>query len=176
MNKRLLQFLLFFSLLICLIYFVFLGLGFFTDKNYSNSIEKDFTGSREKMWNILTDIDKIPDRREDVLEVERLGKNRYGFESWLELTPTGGELKFDAIEFQEPGRYVVQLEGSNFDMSGKWIYELNARSSTAFNLRISEESFVDNIMVRSVMAITGRDATLKQEMNSLSEAFESTNQ
>ncbi len=173
MNKRLLQIILFFSLFIALSYFGFLMMGYFSARDYHESKEQLFVGEPDKMWDLLSNIDNIPKRRKDVLEIKRLSNNRYDLESWLEVTPTGGELRFDAIEKVPKTRFVVQLQGSNFDMTGKWTYELlDTDRPGVFKLRITEDSYVDNAMVRAIMKVTGRDATLRQEMESLRGMFD----
>ncbi len=172
MGRRILQGIMFLSLFITLLFGIFILMGFLEPKAYTNSITEELNGQQSDMWALLTNIETLPDRREDVSHVEITGQNRYGLDQWTEFTTLGSQITFEAIEKVPESRYVVRMNKSDFGMEGKWAYELSPSDMpNYFNLTITEDSYVNNTMVRSMMRLTGRDANLKHEMSTLKEAL-----
>lgn len=78
----------------------------------------------------------------------------------------GGYALFEVQEEKKDSLLVVRMLESSFGISGTWRYELK-RSGNGTLVQISEESHCDRLLVRSILVLAGRNATLKQEVRNL---------
>lgn len=140
-------------------------LGFFQPREYSGDLKEFFVDRRQIVWQSLTNINLIPKTKRDIQSVEILEEN-FGLFTWRENTKKGGYRIYKIIEKKEPFKYTVELLESSVGLTGTWTYFLE-NSSGGSIVTIQEESKNNNIWIRGIDVIRGRDVNLKYYMKVL---------
>ncbi len=166
--KRLLRrlFVLFFLALI-----FFFALGYMARHDFEGQVTQTYQVPIEQVWEVLTDLDELPNRRKEIVKLEMVEANAQGLASWKEYTDMGGYILFEYLEKVDYEKLVVNMKESTFGMSGTWTYQLTPHGKGT-QLTIIEHSRIDNIMVRSMMTLTGRSANLYRELEMIEKALE----
>lgn len=147
---------------------VFLGLGLMTPEKYTGSLGKEINVSQDKVWSILTDVKNLPNVREEINSVEVLSTKDGYADVWKEYAADGNYfMKLKTVERTPKTKLVYKTMETNTGMEGEWAYELENRGANKCYVRISENSKVTNLLLRSYMRFSGRDMVLKREFNFL---------
>jgi len=157
---------LFFCLLSLII--VILAMGLMTPEEYTGSLGKEINTSQDKVWSVLTDIDNLPNVREEISSVEVLSTKDGYVDVWKEyISGANRFIKLKVIERTPKTKLVMKVLETNIGMEGVWSYELENRGANKCYLRISEDSKATNLLLRSYMKFSGRDMVLKNEFEFL---------
>lgn len=149
---------------------LFVVIGWLAPREHQGQLTQTLDIPKEAVWHTLTDLQQLPKRRPEVARVELLGVNDQGHKIWKEHTDMGGYILFEQLEEIPYQKLVVRMVESTFKMKGTWEYRLAADHTGASNkctLTIKEVSQTDNLLLRSLMTLLGRDATMHEEVNSL---------
>ena len=154
---------------------VFILIGTFSSKTYHGSATVRLKAPIDKVWEVLTDVENVPKRRPEVKRVEITGINDQGYKMWREYTDMGGFIDFEIVEHISQEKMVVRMNRSSFGMTGQWVYEAayvqdfytaqGGESQT--ELTITEDSTTNNIFVRTLMILVGRDKNIRTEFETL---------
>jgi hypothetical protein len=147
---------------------IFYLMGHFASREFKGTVTQKVEASPISIWDLLNDIDGLPSRRKEITKVERMGKNEKGFERWKEHTDMGGYMVFEITELIPKEKMVVEMKESTFGMSGTWTYQLNEEGNATV-VTVTEDSNTDNVWLRSIMTLAGRDANLKIEVEKIEE-------
>ena len=144
----------------------------FSDGSFEGTVEKKLMYEDSDIWPVLTDVEDLPSRRAEILEVEVLERDANGPLRWKEHTDMGGYALFERWRYDENNQYTVKMTESSFGMTGIWTYELDRLDKFETIVRISEQSEIDSLWVKLAMMFAGRDKNLDLEMQYLEEALE----
>lgn len=150
---------------------LFLTIGYVAHQDFEGQATRTLTAPVEQVWEVLTDLEDLPNRRKEIVKVEMAEANAQGLPTWKEYTDMGGYILFEYLEKIEREKLVVNMKESTFGMSGTWTYELRPVGNET-QLTIIENSTIDNVMIRSLMTITGRSANLFREFEVIEKALE----
>ncbi len=145
--------------------------GWLSKASFSGQIAKRLEAPPEVVWEVITDIEKLPLRRGDVAHIELEGQNELGFAKWKEHTKTGGYLLREIAEQEDTERLMVNITESNIGMTGSWLYELEKDGQGCY-LTITEHSLIEQWFLRMVMEFRGREYHLLREMDVIEKAVE----
>lgn len=106
----------------------------------------------EKVWSLITNVEKVPDWRRSVKAVTMLQQDS-GRDHWVEHLAHGRFMTFLAVRSEPPVRRDVQSDDPKAPYGGVWTYELSPGSSpSTTNLRITETGYINPPIYRFFMA------------------------
>ncbi len=147
---------------------VFLVLGLMSPKEYKGSLGKEINVSQDKLWDILTDIENVPNVREEIHSVEVLSSSNGKVDMWNEYIAGGSKFfKFKITERVPKTKLSNKILESNVGIEGGWTYELENRGPNKTFVRMTEDSKATDLFMRGYMKIFGRDMVLKNEFEFL---------
>lgn len=138
--------------------------GLLTPLEYHGQVSVLLPASKTQVWDQLIDIEHLPDRRKEIQKVEILGLNKNGNRSWKEYADGGQYMIFEVLELDYHKRMVINLQESSFGMTGTWSYDLSGDDSTKTNLTVTEDTKINNMFLRALVTLTGRNRFLKSEI------------
>ncbi|MTI30273.1 SRPBCC family protein [Xanthovirga aplysinae] len=137
-------------------------IGYYTNENYEGEHIVKLDCPKAVVWDILTDLEEIPDYRDEIDEVHFKGRNQRGLMKYEMIPEIGGYIDLEILERIPEKRLVVRMIDSSFGLSGIWTYELEGNNDYCL-VTISENSRLENTLSRSTLSLTGRDAILERE-------------
>lgn len=132
--------------------------GYFSNPNFNGETEWSVDYSREIVWDILVDIEKVPEKKRDVENVEIIGKY-FDLYAWRENLRSDGFRKYRMVEVDEPRYLKLELTESSYQMTGFWEFTLTEDGGVT-TIKIREESKLDSVWKRGVQFYLGRDFEL----------------
>lgn len=139
--------------------------GYFSDPYYEGELKEYFVERRPIVWQSLTNAESFAELKRDVKDVTVLESDN-GLIKWKEDLKGGGYRIYQILERKNPYRYIVELEESSYGLVGKWEFFLS-QSSDGTLVEIKEESTTDNIWIRGINTIRGKDVNLKNQLKVL---------
>lgn len=154
----------------------FLLAGVLSDRKFAGSLVAEYNSSSDKIWQNLTNISDLPNRRKEISGIEILEKDdKNNPKKWKEYTDMSGYIIFEVAAWEE-GKYLkLKMVESTFGMSGEWAYTLEKISDGKTKVTFYEDSTIDSFSVRAIMTIFGRDGNLKKEKENLDLALVKSN-
>lgn len=152
---------------LALLFLIFTLIGAFASKNHHGAQSAVLNAPPERVWEVLIDIEGLPKRRPEITKVEITGINDQGYKMWREYTDMGGYIDFEIVEQVSQEKLVARMKAASFGLSGEWTYELALENTDKTRLTITEESVTDNIWLRALMVVMGRNMNIKQEFKTL---------
>lgn len=149
----------------------FLAMGYLSSEEFSGSRTETIQATPSAVWNVLTDIESLPEYRQEVTSIEFIEDTVGNRLIWKEHTDMGGFILFTLLDSVQNKRLQIEMDGSSFGMSGTWTYELEATADNSTQLTVIEDSKTTNAMVRSLLTLAGRDANLKTEFVNVRKAL-----
>ena len=146
---------------------VYIFMGLFTPKTHHGSVMIHLSSTPEKVWEDITAIEGLPQRRPDSLEVKVTGINDQGYKMWREYTAMDDSIDAEITEELSQQKVVMHRQAINSDFTSQWVYELTPTSDTQTDLTITEDSTTTNLFLRAWMTLRGRNSTLNEEIISL---------
>ena len=156
--------------IIALLFLIFVIIGILAPRSHEGKVSATYDNSPEEIWRILSDIESLPDRRREIVDIEILEPSADGFKRWKELTDMRGYAIFEMLAEVENELIEISMTESTFGITGTWKYEIQEIDSST-TVTITENSTTCKILVRSMLTIAGRNATLKQELKNLEKAL-----
>ena len=142
----------------------FLLVGFCAPVENTTELSQQFNCSSQLLWSELTDISSYPEFKEDLQRVEII--DNQGERGWIEYDKLGAKTHVVILE-ERPGKELkVKLFYPGSDIERVRTYAIFGDSENSV-LSISESSRIKPLLLRSTMAISGRDLGLKKEVQSL---------
>ncbi|MBM9502229.1 SRPBCC family protein [Leptospira sp. 201903071] len=148
----------------------FVLLGYFSNPKFDGEIITTIHAPISKVYQHLLDLESVPKYRKEITKILREGKNAKGLPVWKEETDTGGSISFEMTESIENERIQILMKESSFGMKGTWEYRLRAKGDRT-EVRIFEKSENQNIFIRAIFALIGKDANLRKEIEILQIVF-----
>lgn len=158
--------LLFFLIIIAVLAVTVWVLGKSEPVEYKGEIIEPFDDEREVVWQVLTDVRRIPYIKNDVDQVSILEDNR-GLVTWDEKLKRGGFRKFKTVEKRLPTKYVIELYESSYGLTGTWTYYLQKDKEDKVQVLVQEESRLENVWLRGLNKIRGRNVYLRDSLKSI---------
>lgn len=152
-----------------LAFMLFLFIGWVAPHDHEGQLTQSLDIPKEKVWHTLTNLQQLPQRRPEITRVELLGVNDLGHKLWKEHTDMGGYILFEQVEEIPYQKLVVRMVKSTFKMKGTWEYRLSGEGNGC-TLTVKEVSEIDNLFLRSLMTLMGRDSNIREEIQSLERA------
>jgi hypothetical protein len=140
--------------------------GIATPKEFHAQLSVSLPASKIRVWNMLTDIKHLPERRKDVTKIEMLGLNSKENPYWKEYAGKDQFMVFEMANQEYPNRMVINMTESTFGMTGSWTYQLDGNDSIT-NLTVTEDSKIQSYITRSILTMTSRAHFLKREVISI---------
>jgi hypothetical protein len=162
-------------LLILLAFLLTLGiswwsLAYFSSRKWEGSIQFTLEASPTEVYALLTDLNRLPERRKEVEKIEILQPTAQGQLHWREIARVGAYAEFELIRYVKDAYWEIRMLRSSFGLKGTWIFQLEQKERNTL-LTITETSQADHFWIRGLMQLAGRNATLKQEKKMLQKAF-----
>jgi hypothetical protein len=133
-------------------------LGYTSQSEYAHSTSFTLNAKAEVIWRELVNIKNIPEKKIDVESVEII--SQYGrLMSWQENLKNGGYRLYRMNEFVTNEKLVIELFESSYGLKGIWAIELQEQELSTL-ITISEVSTLDNIRIRGIRTIFGRNHDL----------------
>jgi uncharacterized protein YndB with AHSA1/START domain len=156
-------------------FLIFICIGLIAPATHHGSETIRLSVPPERVWELLTDIEGIPQRRPEITTIEIIGINDQGYKMWRENTDRSGFINFEITEEVSQEKVVMHMNNASFGMTGQWVYELKPSVVPAAvlgeeigtDLTITEDSTTNNLFVRALMTIVGRNSNIKEEFKSL---------
>lgn len=165
-KKRCIIFLIILSSVVTGFILLSIGIGLTTPSIFRGTIHGTITASRADVWAELINLDHIPARHKEITSVELVNTTDQGYRQWKENTDLGGYIIFETIDEISQEKLVNKMDASSFGMTGTWTYVLEDLTPSSTELTIQEESVINNIFLRALFTIVGRDKNLRQELRS----------
>lgn len=138
---------------------------------YTGALERVIPASPGAVYARLIDVESLPADRPELKSIEVLERDAAGqIVLWKEHTDMDGYALFRRVEAIPDKKLTVQLEEGTFHFIGTWTYELSPEGQ-GVRVKIYESSRIDSLFVRAMMALSGRDAVLRQELDRLEKQF-----
>lgn len=103
----------------------------------------------ERVWQVLTDLEALPDWRTDLVSVQLIGETA-GLPRWREESRYGS-FELQVIEMQAPERLVVTLRDPGEQFGGRWTYTLAPMAGgRATRLTITEQGEIYHPLMRAM--------------------------
>lgn len=149
----------------------FLAMGYLSSEDFSGTRTETIQASPSEVWSVLTNIEALPEFRQEVTSIEFIEDSVGNRLIWKEHTDMGGFILFTMLDSIQNKRLKLEMDGSSFGMSGTWTYELVENADNTTELTVTENSKTTNAMVRSLLNLAGRDANLKTEFVNVRKAL-----
>lgn len=150
----------------------FVLIGLFAPAGHVGKITNTYNHPPARVWTVLTDIEGLADRRDDVASIEMNGPGSKGYISWKEHMNMGGYVEFEILDSIPMHRLQVHLIKGSYAMEGTWTYLLEGLPGNKTKVTITEESKVESFFMRTLMYFAGRDKFMKQEHKYLKKALD----
>jgi hypothetical protein len=137
---------------------IIFGAGYFTKPEYQNSTTIQVPYSLELTWQELVKIKDIPSLKSDVASVTII-EEYANLIAWKENLTNGGYRIYRMNDREENKKLVIELTDSSYGLNGTWTFELSPSSENT-QVKISEKSTLDDIKIRGLRVIFGRDYDL----------------
>lgn len=113
----------------------------------------------DRVWALLTDVERFPAWRPDVEAVTRL-EDADGRPAWRESLGTG-TLTFETVSADSAARLVVRIADEDLPFGGTWTYELEPDAGGT-RLTITEDGEIHNPLFRFMSRyVFGHDTTIR---------------
>ncbi|TGL51686.1 SRPBCC family protein [Leptospira kemamanensis] len=169
--KRILLFAFGTSFLLIGLVVLFLAVGYFQDPKFQKETSEWLKAEPEDIWNYITDINDLPNRRKEVVAIKILETRQDGTPTkWMETPDMGGFMIFELRESIPNRKWKIELIDASIKMRGSWTYILEPKIPGTV-VTIIEDSEITSIPVRGASVLAGRDATLLKEMEFIRNRF-----
>ena len=119
--------------------------------NHAISVTGVVNAPPEKVFSLITNVERVPDWRPGVKAVTMLQQDN-GRDHWVEHLAHGKFMTFLAVRTEPPVRRDVTLDDTKASYGGTWTYELTPGPSPATtSLRITETGFIKPPLYRFIM-------------------------
>jgi|AntRauTorcE11897_2_1112592.scaffolds.fasta_scaffold26918_2 hypothetical protein len=132
--------------------------GHLSSQEYGNELSALYDYKINRVWEVLTTIEKYPENKKDLLHLEILDGSYGKIFEWREIY-SDKVMEYKIIE-DSPYYYVLEVSENDF-YKGTFEYYLEFDSKT--KLTIKETSFNENIWERGLDVIFRREQRINRE-------------
>ncbi len=126
-------------------------------------------GSQERVWGLITDVERQPGWRSGLKAVEMLPAGAEG-PCWTEVQ-TGMKMPLCVTSSEAPRRRVVRIADPKLPFGGDWTYELEGAGAAATKVTITERGTTGPAMWRFAgHYLMHEDGQIKQYLKDLEHA------
>lgn len=149
---------------------IVLGVAFFVTgalapEYYEGEREVLLTDRAVDIWNNLTSLETITQRKPDVEYVELISES-YEAVSWREHLRNGDVRTLRVLEREAPAHFKIERFQSDDGITGTWTYSLREGDNYTM-VTVREESLNKNVVKRAWYTIIGRSVLLRREEKAL---------
>ena len=132
----------------------------------------DINARPEVVWAALTNISTLPDRDDDISEVELLEAGQEGPLRWKVVRGDTSVMIYRRQVADPYQRLVLVIDGGNMGIEGSFRYDLRS-TDQGTSLTVVEQSQVQDLMLRAAFALAGgRDQVLRAQLAEIKEVSE----
>ena len=132
----------------------------------------DIKARPEIVWAALTNISTLPDRDDDISEVELLEADQEGPLRWKVVRGETSVMIYRRQVAEPYQRLVLVIDGGNMGIEGSFRYDLRP-TDQGTSLTVVEQSQVQDLMLRAAFALAGgRDQVLRAQLTEIKEVSE----
>lgn len=159
------------GVLVALILIV-LVIGWSLPVKHRATADATINASPDSLYQLITDVDRIPEWRSSVKSVERLpdgaGKKRF------REVGGNGSILYEIQNAVPNQRLVTKIADPSLPFGGSWTYELSPQGDST-TLRITEDGEVYNPIFRFVSRfVMGHTATINKYLDDVRHHFDKT--
>ena len=133
--------------LLVLIVLVVVTIGAFLPQQHISTCAARFQQPPNAIWQAITDYEKFPAWRKDVMRVEALPEVN-GKSAWREFDRHGGSIPFQVMVMVPPRALVTRIADPKLPFGGTWTYEISSQTDGGSLLRITEDGEIYNPIFR----------------------------
>jgi hypothetical protein len=157
--------------LLALTVLVVVSIGAFLPSQHISTCEARFHQPPTAIWVAITDYEKFPAWRKDVLRVETL-PDVNGKPVWREFDRHGGSIPFQVMVMVAPRVLVTRIADPKSPFGGTWTYEISSLADGSSLLRITEDGEIYNPIFRfAVRFVLGYSRTQEEYLQALGAKF-----
>ena len=157
--------------LLVLIVLVVVAIGAFLPQQHISTCAARFHQPPNAIWQAITDYEKFPAWRKDVLRVEALPEVN-GKPAWREFDRDGGSIPFQVMVMVPPRVLVTRIADPKLPFGGTWTYEISSQADGSSLLRITEDGEIYNPIFRfAARFVLGYTRTQKEYLQALGAKF-----
>jgi hypothetical protein len=157
--------------LLALTVLVVVSIGAFLPQQHISTCAARFQQSPDAIWQAITDYEKFPAWRKDVVKVEAL-PDLNGKPAWREFGKQGGSIPFQVMVMVPPRALVTRIADPKLPFGGTWTYEISPQTDGSSLLRITENGEIYNPIFRFASRfILGYSRTQKEYLQALGARF-----
>ena len=157
--------------LLVLIVLVVVTIGTFLPQQHISTCAARFRQPPPAIWEAITDYEKFPAWRKDVLRVETLPEVN-GKPAWREFDRNGGSIPFQVMVMVPPRVLVTRIADPKLPFGGTWTYEISPQADGSSLLRITEDGEIYNPIFRFASRfVLGYSRAQKEYLQALGAKF-----
>ncbi len=157
--------------LLALTVLVVVSIGAFLPSQHISTRAARFLQPPTAIWQAITDYEKFPAWRKDVVKVEAL-PDLNGKPAWREFGKQGGSIPFQVMVMVPPRALVTRIADPKLPFGGTWTYEISPQTDGSSLLRITENGEIYNPIFRFASRfILGYSRTQKEYLQALGARF-----
>ena len=154
-----------------LIVLVVVSIGAFLPSQHISTRAARFLEPPTAIWQAITDYEKFPAWRKDVVKVEAL-PDLNGKPVWREFDRHGGSIPFQVLVMVPPRALVTRIADPKLPFGGTWTYEISSQADGSSLLRITEDGETYNPIFRfAARFVLGYSRTQEQYLRALGAKF-----
>lgn len=142
----------------------FCFLGFCTPAEYQAEVSKEFDCSKEVLWNIVSTPEGYAKLKNDLRSFEITKSDG---SQWVEYDNSGNFRTIEVLSKKEGEKLVLKVIDSNLGFEKIRTYRIYGNEDHSV-LTVNEKSVIEKLLLRSTMVLSGRDLSIKKEMQALS--------
>ena len=140
-------------------------IGVFLPKGHRATLSLVTDASAERVWELVSDFQKAPEWRAELLRVERLA-DQDGKVVWKEVRRDRWGMALKVEEQIAPTRQVTRIADASAPFGGTWTYEIMREGSTT-RIRITEDGEIYNPAFRFMSKFMDQSATIRAYLKAL---------
>jgi hypothetical protein len=157
--------------LLVLLVLVVVTIGAFLPQQHISTCAAPFHQPPTAIWQAITDYEKFPAWRKDLVRVEPLPAAS-GKPVWREFERNGRSIPYQVMVLVPPRVLVTRIADPKLPFGGTWTYEISSQADGGSLLRITEDGEIYNPIFRFVSRfVLGYSRTQEEYLQALGAKF-----
>ena len=157
--------------LLVLLVLVVVTIGAFLPPQHISTCAARFSQPPNAIWLAITDYERFPTWRKDVVRVEAL-PDVNGKPVWREFDRNGRSIPFQVMVMVPPRALVTRIADPKLPFGGTWTYEISSQADGGSLLRITEDGEIYNPIFRFASRfVLGYTRTQEEYLQALGAKF-----
>jgi len=147
-------------IVISFIYLVAGITGYIISPEFETEQEVLLDYSEQSVWNVLNDIQGIPEGKRGTDSVDILGKylNLY---AWIENHTSGNFSRYRQVLKEDKERLIIEMTDSSYGLTGTWEFNISTLDGKTL-IKVKQNSTNTSIIGRGFRFYFGRDKETKE--------------